>query len=237
MARHVEPQPGGGPWRDKARAVAALIVLTAVAGGLDGIAFLFFGRVFVSNQTGNILFMALRLVGKQQVDERAAASSLGCFVVAAALCGRLLGPVVRDGRWPRLALPVIGIEVVLIAAAAILAGITGAPNALVVAPLAAAMGIQVALARWMAIDYLTGGFLTGVLADPAISSLAGGAGRSWWYAATPIVALMVGAGGIALVAEVSVPFALAVCAGLAIAVLWIAAGRGPHRKRPVHLDR
>jgi hypothetical protein len=65
--------------------VATLLLLTAVAGGLDAITFLFVGGVFVCNQTGNRIFLATSLAGAHEADTAAAACSPVCFVVAAAV--------------------------------------------------------------------------------------------------------------------------------------------------------
>ena len=58
MTLYSEQLTDRGPWFGRRLPVVALLLLTAVAGGLDAITFLFVGGVFVCNQTGNLLFHA-----------------------------------------------------------------------------------------------------------------------------------------------------------------------------------
>ena len=108
------------PWRGHRRTVEMLLLLSAVAGGLDAIAFLHIGGVFVCNQTGNVLLVAMSVAGTGATNAIAGASSLLCFIAAAALGGRLL-PELRPGdRLPARTALGIGTEVALIGASALL---------------------------------------------------------------------------------------------------------------------
>ncbi len=82
-----------------------MLLLIAVAGGLDATAFLGAGGVFVANQTGNATFLAMAIAGTHTENTAAAATSLLCFFGAAALGGKLLSTIPPGQRWPaRLAL-------------------------------------------------------------------------------------------------------------------------------------
>lgn len=135
------------PWDQR---YALLIGLTATAGTLDALAFLYLGKVFSSFQSGNVLFLGLGAgTGDGALVVRAAAV-LVAFAVATALGARLIGAQLDAGeRFGEL--EILAAEGVLLAAfAAIWVGVgdpTGHPVAQVVlvATGAAAMGIQAAL--------------------------------------------------------------------------------------------
>lgn len=198
-----------------------LLLLSAVAGGLDAIAFLHIGGVFVCNQTGNVLLVAMSVAGTGATNAIAGASSLLCFIAAAALGGRLL-PELRPGdRLPARTALGIGTEVALIGASALLWS-RGAPQAAAVAPLALAMGMQAALARRLALDHLTTGYVTGVMAAASITSPAGDRSNPWWwYGIVPVVVIGVSAAAVSVVARRTVVGALAVTAAMATGAWWL----------------
>ncbi|MEL7210643.1 MAG: DUF1275 family protein, partial [Actinomycetota bacterium] len=59
-----------GPWNDRPRSAAALLLLTVVAGGLDATAFLFMGGTFVSCQTGTVLLLATTVRRRSAAADR-----------------------------------------------------------------------------------------------------------------------------------------------------------------------
>jgi uncharacterized membrane protein YoaK (UPF0700 family) len=185
-----------------------MLLLIAVAGGLDATAFLGVGGVFVANQTGNATLLAMAVAGTHTGNTAAAATSLVCFFVAAALGGRLLSTVPSGERWPSRTSTGIAVEVALVLGGALLAR-RDAQAAFVIGPLAIAMGLQGALAARLALEHLTGGFITGATTTAAMTSPVGdGSNPWWWYVLAPITVLAVAAGSISVVADHTVPGAL-----------------------------
>lgn len=213
--------------------MATLLLLIAVAGGLDAIAFLDLDGVFVANQTGNLLFLAMGVAGTHTANTAAAAMSLVCFVGAAALGGRLLPPVRPGERWPFRTSTAIAVEVVLILGGALL-WLRDVPAGVVVGPLAIAMGIQATLARRMAVEHLTGGFITGATTAAVMTSPLGDRSNPWWwYIFAPVAVLAVAAGSVSVVAGHTVSGALGVAALLALGAWWSSrAGRRRQGPQP-----
>jgi uncharacterized membrane protein YoaK (UPF0700 family) len=207
--------------------VAVLLLLTAVAGSLDAIAYVKLGGVFVCNQTGNILLLGISIAEGSASDAATGAMSFAAFIFAAGLAGRLVPPLRRGARWPTRTATAIAIEVGAIGATTSLWA-AGASNAVAVGPIAAAMGVQATLARRVALEHLTSGFLTGTLSTAAMTSpLGDNSNPWWWYALAPLVVLTVAAGTVSIVAVESVSWALGIAAALALGawlVSWFATG-------------
>jgi uncharacterized membrane protein YoaK (UPF0700 family) len=202
-----------------------MLLLIAFAGGLDATSFLGVGGVFVANQTGNATLLAMAVASTHSGNTAAAGMSLVCFFVAAALGGRLLSTIPPGQRWPARTSTGITIEVALVVGGALLAGLD-TYAALVVAPLAMAMGLQAALAARLALEHLTGGFITGATSLAAMTSPIGdGSNRWWWYVLAPIAMLVVAAGSISLVAEQTVSGALLATALFAVGALLLSRDR------------
>ena len=152
----------------------AFMLLTFVAGLVDAASVLGLGRVFTANMTGNVLYLGFALGGATDVSITASLVALAGFL-AGALCGGRLAPSAA-GR--DLTVP-FALELAFLATAAGVAAIAGghalAPRAALLLLLAAAMGIQSAVVRRLAVPDVTTIVLTltltGLAAD---SSLAGG---------------------------------------------------------------
>jgi uncharacterized membrane protein YoaK (UPF0700 family) len=152
---------------------ALLLLLTLATGMIDAVSLLGLGRVFVANMTGNVVFSALALAGAPGFSLAASLVALGAFLVGASIGGRLVR--LTAGARDRLLRSVTMAEVVLIAAALVVAAIvggrrlTGMHADVVVALCSIAMGMQNALARRLAIPDLTTTVLTmtltGIAAD------------------------------------------------------------------------
>lgn len=211
-----------GPWnRRRGPVITLLLLLIAVAGGIDAIAFVGIGGVFVTNQTGNLVFLSMGVAGTHTGNTAAAATSLVCFVAGAMIGGRLLPRVRRGEVWPSRTSTVIAVEVALIVGGALLSG-SDTPAALVVWPMAIAMGLQAALAQRMALEHLTGGFITGATAAAAMTSPVGDrSNRWWWYVIAPVTVLAAAAGSVSVVADHTVPGALVATAFLVVGAWWL----------------
>lgn len=202
-----------GPWRGARSTAIGLLLLIAVAGGLDVTTFLFVGGTFVSNQTGTVLLLVMNAAGGETISTPVGMVSLAFFVSGAAVAGRIVREL-QSHRKPRSIRWLIGSEAVLVVGAAILYA-AEAHDALVVAPLALAMGIQATLAVRLGLVFITGGYVTGSIVTMAMSSPAGDHTHPWWwYGVIPIVVMAAGGALIGFVSFHSVTGGLLVAAGL-----------------------
>ena len=169
-ARSLLADPGFGPLP------GLLLILTAVTGVVDAVSILALGRVFVANMTGNVVFAGFALAGAPGFSLSASLFALAGFLAGAAAGGTL---ITRAGRDRAVLLRAgTGAELVLAAAALLLAALSGAPGVShgttgmsggsfgpavtdgLAALLAIAMGIQNAVARKLAVPDMTTTVLT-----------------------------------------------------------------------------
>lgn len=202
--------------------VVALLVLTFTTGIVDAVALLGIGPTFVANQTGNVVLLGFAIAGASGFSVAVTVISLLAF-----LAGVALGGWVGAGRgkgvrgWMTLAL---SIEIALLAACAVFSiglDLNGPElqRYVVIAMLAAAMGVRNAAVRDLAVEDLTTTTvvtmtMTGLLSD---SEREGGArGPNLTRRGGAIASMLAGAVvGALLVLHVdsAVPLALAgVCA-------------------------
>ena len=161
--------------------VTGLLLLTFATGLVDAVSVLVLGHVFVANMTGNVIFLGFWFVPHSGVDMMAAVVAFVCFVAGTVLGGRLarhLDHHVR--RWLVVAL---GMEVVVLAVVAVLAG-SGIVHyhdngkLALIAGLAVTFGSQNATARQFGIQELSTTVLTSTIVGIGFDSrLAGGTGR------------------------------------------------------------
>jgi uncharacterized membrane protein YoaK (UPF0700 family) len=150
----------------------ALSLLTLVTGLVDAACYLGLGRVFTANMTGNVVLLAFGANGAQGLPVLAPTVSLVVFLVGATaggrLASRLVGPAGAEvpapvrRRWVMMAL--LG-ELGLVAVAGVVAlglpvGGGGARRYVVIAVLAAALGLQNATVRRLAVPDVTTTVLT-----------------------------------------------------------------------------
>jgi uncharacterized membrane protein YoaK (UPF0700 family) len=216
----------------------ALSLLTLVTGLVDAACYLGLGRVFTANMTGNVVLLAFGATGAQGLPVLAPTVSLVVFLVGATGGGRLASSLVGPAgaevpaplrrRWVTVAL--LG-ELGLVAVAAVVAlglpvGGGGARRYVVIALLAAALGLQNATVRRLAIADVTTTVLTLTLTGLAADSwLAGGrsprAGRR--VAAVGLMAAGALVGALLLRVDVALPvLAAAVLVALAAVGLRLA---------------
>ena len=164
-----------------------LSLLTLVTGLVDAACYLGLGRVFTANMTGNVVLLAFGAARAQGLPVLAPTVSLVVFLVGAAVGGRLASSLVGPAgaqlsapvrrRWVTIAL--LG-ELLLVAVAAAVAvglpaGGGGARRYLVIGLLAAALGLQNATVRRLAVPDVTTTVLTMTLTGLAADArLAGG---------------------------------------------------------------
>jgi uncharacterized membrane protein YoaK (UPF0700 family) len=217
----------------------ALSLLTLVTGLVDAACYLGLGRVFTANMTGNVVLLAFGATGAQGLPVLAPTVSLVVFLVGAAGGGRrasrLVGPAGAEvpaplrRRWVTITLL---LELGLVAVAGVVAlglpvGGGGARRYVVIALLAAALGLQNATVRRLAIADVTTTVLTLTLTGLAADSwLAGGhsprAGRR--VAAVGLMAAGALVGALLLRVDVALPV-LAAALVIALAAVQLRFGR------------
>lgn len=155
------------PWQERR---AFLVGLTAAAGSLDALAFLYLGKVFNSFQSGNVLFLGLGAgAGNWGLVVRAGAVVLA-FVVGAAAGARMVGSRLSPAAPARVEVGILGVEAALLAAFAVVWLVVGTPDAhpawrvVLLALGAGAMGIQAAFALALKIPNVMTVALTATLA-------------------------------------------------------------------------
>jgi uncharacterized membrane protein YoaK (UPF0700 family) len=200
-----------------------LISMTLVTGLVDAFSYLVLGHVFVANMTGNIVLLGFALAGAPGFSITASATALASFFAGALIGGRLGSR--HGGHRGRLHSSAAAIQALFLAASVILATLSSSPVTagyrypLIVA-LGAAMGIQNAAARKIAVPDLTTTVLTltitGIAAD---SALAGGPGSKAGSRLIPVATMLTGA----LIGAVLVRHA-PIFYPLAIAVVTVALG-------------
>lgn len=81
-------QPAEEPPIDP-RVVRALVLLTLIAGMIDGVTFLGLDQVFAANMTGNLVVLGLAIGGAPTLSINGPAVALAAFLIGAALAGRV----------------------------------------------------------------------------------------------------------------------------------------------------
>jgi uncharacterized membrane protein YoaK (UPF0700 family) len=196
-----------------------LLTMTVVTGLVDATSYLKLGHVFVANMTGNVVFLGFGIAGAAGISVWASLTALGSFLVGGVVGGRI-GVLWSSDRARHLA-AATSTELLLVAAALAVAAtsthdIGTASRYAVIVLLAAAMGVQNAAARKLAVADLTTTVLTMTLTGLAAdSALAGGHGSKLGRRALSVAAMLLGAsiGGL-LVLKVDNPAPLALATGL-----------------------
>lgn len=190
-----------------------MVLLTAIAGWVDSVAYVRSGSVFVANQTGNAVFLAVQVAERwvpgvhragvvAEPDTYGPISSLGGFCVGVAISVLPLRRARRaaDDEAPWI---LLAIEALLLASVIVLAS---APRELRLAAAAAAMGVQSTYAARVAMRGVSTTTLTGTLVT-LISAFAEEPGRH-------------ARKGIALLSMVWVAYTIGAWGGAAASVSW-----------------
>jgi uncharacterized membrane protein YoaK (UPF0700 family) len=174
-----------------------LIVLTVVTGLIDAFSYLVLGHVFVANMTGNVVFLGMALAGAKGFSAADSLTALGGFVVGAWASGMLAAR--HGGRRGRMLAATVGAEVVLVAVATMVAGVShhpdrgGARLALLVM-LAVAAGAQNGTAQKLDVPDLSTTVLTRTITGMARDGrVAGGADSHIGRRGLAVVAMLLGA--------------------------------------------
>lgn len=197
---------------------AMLLALTVLAGVVDAVSILALDRVFVSSMTGNLVFIGIGLAGVEGFSVVSPLVSLGSFVLGvlagAWICRRSgghRGRAVRNVTVYKAVLAVPVTVLVLVVGDVLPAGV----RTLVIVLLAASMGGQLALIRYLKVPDLLTVVLTLTMTGVLTERGAGRGDPKVVRRGLALVAFTVGVlAGALLVRLVSVGAALAL--GLAI---------------------
>jgi uncharacterized membrane protein YoaK (UPF0700 family) len=210
--------------QEHGRLPALLLALTLLSGIIDAVSVLRLGNVFVSNMTGNLVFIGVGLARSTGFSLSSSLIAFGCFAVGTGACRRWFR--VQTERLSQLR-DVLIVQAALLAVAAAVSGATGGEPAgtarhAVVGVCAAAMGGQNAVARRMGVSELT----TTVMTSTLVTLLSGPdeSRVAQTRQSIGILVLVAGAAiGAGLVHASDATAPLAVCAGIASAVAVAAA--------------
>jgi uncharacterized membrane protein YoaK (UPF0700 family) len=196
-----------------------LVLLTVVTGLVDAVSYVALGHVFVANMTGNVVFLGFALAGAPGLSVWAALAAVGAFLAGALAGGRIAAQfAAHRGKLLRYATATSAPLVVTAVLIAALAGqpVSAGPRYALIVTLAAAMGIQNAVARRLAVPDLTTTVLTLTLTGLAADSkLAGGPGGHPARRLVAVAAMFTGALiGALLVVHVDLILPLALAASL-----------------------
>ncbi|MCW2764883.1 MAG: hypothetical protein JWO11_842 [Nocardioides sp.] len=153
-----------------------MLVLTFGTGIVDAVGYLGLDRVFTGNMTGNIVILGMALVGADNLPVLGPVLALVGFMAGAALAGRVLK---RAGAtWTGLTTVLFGLVSVLMTTLSAVLLVTGEDpghgiGLTVTTLLGAAMGVQAAAARVIAVRDVTTVVVTSTITGLAADSLLG----------------------------------------------------------------
>jgi uncharacterized membrane protein YoaK (UPF0700 family) len=173
-----------------------LLLLTVNTGVVDAVSILSLGRVFVANMTGNVVFVGFAAAGAPGFSLSASLWALGGFV-AGAYFGGVLARRIATHRGRLFATTVV-IEALLLLAALIVSAaggkaLTTASIDTIAASAAAALGLQNAIVRKLAVPDLTTTVLTMTLTGIAADTGPAGRGATIIRRALAVTAMFAGA--------------------------------------------
>lgn len=203
--------------------LSCMLALTFSTGIADAVGYLGLDRVFTGNMTGNVVILGMGLTGTAGLPVVGPLVALAAFLVGAAGGGRALRG--QESGWS----PRIPVLLAVVAAAfggcAVFLGVAdvqapGLASRVVTAVVAAAMGVQAALARWVGVKDVTTVVVTSTLAGLAAESrLGGGSGQAWGRRAGSVLLIGAGAALGALLLEVGLWAGMAASCAITVAVL------------------
>lgn len=211
----------GSPGRP-ASPTALMLALTFSTGVIDAVGYLGLDRVFTGNMTGNVVILAMALTGADGLPVLGPVLALLGFAAGAALGGRALrrAPTGWSGATTGI---LAGVGVGLAAVTALLAapGLDEPRRLLVTTLLGAAMGVQAAAARQIAVKDVTTVVVTSTITALAADSFLGnGSGSHWRRRGTAIAMIMLGALAGALLLQLSLAAGPALAAAVTFVVTW-----------------
>lgn len=214
-----------------------LLLLTVNTGVVDAVSILSLGRVFVANMTGNVVFVGFAAAGAPGFSLSASLWALGGFVAGAYFGGVLVRRIATHRG--RLFTVAVVIETVLLLAALLVSAaggkaLTTAGIDAIAASAAAALGLQNAIVRKLAVPDLTTTVLTMTLTGIAADTSAAGRGATIVRRALAVTAMFAGAIiGALIVLHNGRTAGLSLAFGV-VAVVSISAAIAARKSRPWH---
>src|SRR4051794_35715728 len=172
-----------------------MLALTFATGINDAVGYLGLDRVFTGNMTGNVVILGMAVLGADQLPVVGPLVALAGFLVGAAAGGRALKA--SGGGWTHRVTALFTVTALaeLITGAGLLAGLGAVDRSVqlsATAAVAAAMGLQAAAARFLAVKDVTTvvvtSTLTGLASDSVLGSSTGGGSARRLTAVTLITA-------------------------------------------------
>ncbi len=172
-----------------------MLALTFSTGIIDAVGYLGLDRVFTGNMTGNVVILGMGLTGVDDLPVVGPVIALVAFMCGAAVGGRTLRTF--DAGWSHKTTVLFTVVAVVLAAAAIVVIVDEEPvewlALTVTGALGAAMGLQAAVARHIAVKDVTTVVVTSTITGLAADSAAGGEGLNFWKRRMGAI-LLIGAG-------------------------------------------
>ncbi|MER7282645.1 YoaK family protein [Dactylosporangium sp. NPDC000244] len=134
-----------------------MLALTFSTGVVDAVGYLGLDRVFTGNMTGNVVILGMALAGAEELSVVGPLLALGGFIIGAALAGWTLRGRSAGWSWRTTGLLTLTAGL-LLACGAVLLGVTDPAKSMqvtVATVLGAAMGVQAATARHIAVKDVT----------------------------------------------------------------------------------
>lgn len=158
-----------------------MLALTFSTGVIDAVGYLGLDRVFTANMTGNVVILGMALVGGTGLPVLGPLLALGGFMAGAVLGGRVLKSA-APGWTTRITIMLGIVTAMILSVAALLLSIeedlTHPIAVTITTTLGAAMGLQAATARFIAVKDVTTVVITSTItalaADSAFGSGKGG---------------------------------------------------------------
>ena len=211
-----------------------MLVLTFTTGIVDAVGFLGLDRVFTGNMTGNVVILGMAVVGAEDLPVVGPVLALVGFMAGAALGGRVLKRAA--GKWTGLTTALfLTVGLVCLGLAVVLLVVGDHPDPAVGLPvttlLGAAMGLQAATARFVAVKDVTTvvvtSTITGLAADSRLGSGksrtdGGGSGRRF----LAVVLILAGAAAGAALLTIHVGAGLLLAAVLILAATLVGSTHG-----------
>ncbi len=198
-----------------------MLALTFSTGVIDAVGYLGLDRVFTGNMTGNVVILGMALVGADDLPVLGPVLALVGFMAGAALGGRVLRRATPG--WSHRTTTLIGVVgVVMLALGVALVveeDLTHGVQLTITTLLGAAMGLQAATARFIAVKDVTTVVVTSTLTGLAADSVLGsGKGGGSARRATAVVLILAGAAAGALLLKWHLGTGLLVAAAITLLV-------------------
>lgn len=226
-------QPGPR-WSSEDIHLFLLLALTFSTGIADAVGYLALDKVFTGNMTGNVVILGMGAAGAPDLPVVGPLIALLAFLAGAAVGGRAMR---GHGGWTPRATALFGVVGLTFAAAAVAFGLVDlaegtAPAYAVTTALAAAMGLQAAVARVIAVKDVTTVVVTSTITGLAADSrLGGGQGQPWARRVGAIAMIGLGAAVGALLLTVGAWLSAAVAAAVTLTVAMVGEWRLKGRRR------